>query len=127
MENFSHTSDFPDYVILEQPAGGVELALALPENARKYCVTAARYFRAGREKSARDIFTAVLKTAVSPALGAKLKFYSVPELAVLAAHLLNVKFMFVEQNRETVSAAAMEKSLARLQKKSADLSLQSAP
>jgi hypothetical protein len=117
MENFLPTSDFPDYVILEYPAGGVELALALPENARKYCVTAAQYFRAGREKNARDIFTAVLKSAVSPALAAKLRFYTVPELAALAAHLLNVKFLFETRQQETVSAAAMEKSLARLQKK----------
>ena len=114
MESCLPTSDFPDQVILLRPSGGVELALALPENARKYCIAAARFYRDGEDKAAKDLFLAVLKSAVSPVLGRQLRFYTVPQLALLASHLLNVKFSVLTPQQKVLSAEAVEKSLRRL-------------
>ena len=111
------TCDIPEYVILEYHSGGAELALALPENARQYCVTAARFFRAGRKKTARDIFCGVLKYAVPDPLAKKFKYFTVPELAHLAAYLLDVKFSESKIPEETFSAPALEKSMQRLLEK----------
>ena len=109
--------DFPEYVILEYPSGGAELAFPLPENARKYCVTAAQFFRAGRKKTAKDIFICVLKHAVPSSLAKKFKYFTVPELAHLAAYLLNVKFAEQKVQEENIPVPALEKSIQRLLKK----------
>ena len=117
MESSLPTSDFQDQVILQKPSGGAELALALPENARKYCIAAARFFKSGEHKTAKDIFIGVLKSAVSPSLGRELRFYTVPQLALLAAHLLNVKFSLASPAQESISPKAVETSLRRLLQK----------
>ncbi len=109
--------DFPDFVILEYASGGAEFAFALPENARKYCIAAAQFFRAGRKKTAKDIFICVLKHAVPSSLAKKFKYFTVPELAHLAAYLLDVKFAEDKSPEETFSDSALEKSMQRLLKK----------
>ena len=108
-------SDFPDHVILEYPSGGAELALPLPENVRKYCITAAQFFKQGKVKAAKDIFISLLKLSVPPSLAGRLKRYSVTDLALLAAHLLNSKSTDVlSVVPETVNVRAVEKSMQRL-------------
>ena len=116
-ENSLPTCNIPDFVILEYASGGAEFAFALPENARKYCVMAAQFFRAGRKKTAKDIFICVLKYAVPSSLAKKFKSFTVPELAHLAAYLLDVKFSESKMPEETFSAPALEKSMQRLLKK----------
>ena len=116
-ENSLPTSNIPDFVILEYASGGAEFACALPENARKYCVTAAQFFRAGRKKTAKDIFICVLKYAVPSSLAKKFKSFTVPELAHLAAYLLDVKFSESRRPEEDFSDSAFEKSMQRLLEK----------
>lgn len=116
-ENSLPMCDFPDFVILEYASGGAEFAFVLPENARKYCVAAARFFRSGRTKTAKDIFICVLKHAVPPSLAKKFKYFTVPELAHLAAYLLDAKFTENKAPEETFSDSAFEKSMQRLLEK----------
>ena len=116
-ENSLLICDFPNYVILEYSSGGAEFAQALPETARPYCVTAARFFETGRSRTARDICTGVLKHALPASLAKKLKYFTIPELAQLAAYLLDVKFSDSQVPEESISAQALEKSIKRLKEK----------
>ena len=89
MANFSHLSDFPFCVILEYPEGGAEFSRPLPEGARRFCIEAARSFKRGRERTARDIFLKVLAYSVPEKLLGRLRRCSTTELAELAAFLLD--------------------------------------
>ena len=114
MDSFSPTADFPDHIILQKPSGGIELALALPENARKYCIAAVQFYQCGQKKAAKELFLHILKNAVSPALNRHLRFYSVPHLAELASYLLNAKFNRLAPQKEEISAEAFDRTLRRL-------------
>ena len=69
------------------------------------------------DKAARDIFTGVLKHALPASLAKKLKYFTIPELAQLAAYLLDVKFSDSQVPEESISAQALEKSIKRLKEK----------
>ena len=114
MDNFSPTADFPDHIILQKPSGGIELALPLPENTRKYCIIAARFYRSGQKKAAKELFLHILKNAVSPALKRRLNFYSVPQLAQLASYQLNANSGSLAPQEQEVSPADIERALRRL-------------
>ena len=114
MDNFSPTADFPDHIILQKPSGGIELALPLPENTRKYCIIAARFYRSGQKKAAKELFLRILESAVSPALLRRLRFYSVPRLAQLASFLLNAKFSTLVPQEQEVSPEDLNRALQRL-------------
>ena len=114
MENFLLTSDFPERVILEYPPGNIEFSLALPENTRRYCIAAARYFKLGKKRAARKIFTEILKSAVPDSLAGRLKFLTITELAHLAAYLLDIKNLHEQPLVENVSQQAFDKSVERL-------------
>lgn len=91
MENSLHLPDFSSYILLEYPGGGAEFALPLSESARPFCQLAVRKYKTGKEKTARAIFVHILKQAVSEKLSRQFRHFSVPELARLAACLLNSK------------------------------------
>jgi hypothetical protein len=114
MDSFLPTADFTDCIILKKPSGGIELALALPENARKYCITAVQFYQSGEKRAAKELFLRVLKNAVSPALRRHLRFYSVPQLARLASYLLNAKFSSFAPQEEEFSTEAFNRALRRL-------------
>ena len=114
MDSFLPTADFTDRIILKKPSGSIELALALPENARKYCITAVQFYQCGQKRAAKELFLRVLKSAVSPALLRRLRFYSVPQLAQLASYLLNAKFSSSVPQEEEISAEAFDRALQRL-------------
>ena len=110
----SPSADFSGWVLLEYPDGGIEVARELPEEARIYCLLGAREYGAGRLKTARGIFTEVLRRAVSPKLAARFRKFTVPELAELAAHLLNFKFDSVFPGKTGPSPEAVKKAAARI-------------
>ena len=114
MDSFLPTADFTDCIILKKPSGSIELALALPENTRKYCITAVQFYQCGQKKAAKELFLRILKSAVSPALLRRLRFYSVPRLAQLASYLLNAKFNSPAPQNEEISAEAFDRALRRL-------------
>ena len=118
METFLPMRNFPDYVILEYTSGGAELALALPEGARPYCIAAARLYKAGRSRAARDLFLLILRDFVTERLACNLRKFTVPELAELAAYLLNVKHSVKENPEISISDAALDRAIDRLLRKS---------
>ena len=118
MENSLPICNFPEYIILEYASGGAEFALALPETVRMYCAAAARLYHAGCERTARDIFIFVLRQAVTGRLGKKLKRFTVPELAGLAAYLLNAKFRQPQAMGVQITPDALEKAIERIRVKS---------
>lgn len=114
MDSFLPTADFADCIILKKPSGGIELAFALPENTRKYCITAVQFYQSGQKRAAKELFLRILESAVSPALLRRLRFYSVPLLAQLASYLLNAKFSSFAPPEEEISAEAFDRALRRL-------------
>ena len=118
MENSLPTCNFPEYIILEYASGGAEFALALPETARRYCIAAARLYKAGHVRTAHDIFICVLHGAVTERLSRRLRKFTVPELAELAAYLLNAKFQGERIREKKISQEALDRAISRIRPKS---------